>query len=154
MRSSALLLVAFAIAAPLPLAAQEGADSDRAVVKAIVEAVGAGMEAGDFASLDTLFSDSRGVHIIEGAGVNHGWAEYRDDHLAPELENFENFSYRWFGVEPVVDGNASWASFRYELAADTKSGHVETEGRGTIILQRRADRWQVVHLHTSGRRKR
>ena len=27
-----------------------------------------------------------GIHIIEGAGVNHGWADYRDHHLGPELE--------------------------------------------------------------------
>jgi ketosteroid isomerase-like protein len=136
-----------------PLAAQEGEDPDRDAVRNVIETVAAGMQAGDFASLDTLFTDSRGLHIIEGAGVNHGWADYRDNHLAPELEAFENFSYRWFAIEPVVDGDASWAAFRYELAADTQGGHVEIEGRGTLVLQRRDGQWKVVHMHTSGRRK-
>mgnify|MGYP002623342787 FL=1 len=126
---------------------------DAAEVGAVVEAVGTGLEAGDFAAHDTLLAAGPGVHIIEGAGVNHGWSDYRDHHLAPELEVFEDFSYRWFSIEPVVEGDAAWAAFRYELAADTPDGHVEVEGRGTIVLQRRDSRWRVVHLHTSGRRR-
>lgn len=151
MRPYRIVCVVCALATAPPVTAQ---DSGRAEVIAVVEAVGVGMEAGDWASLDTLFSDSRGLHIIEGSGVNHGRADYRDNHLAPELEAFENFSYRWFSIEPTLDGNAAWASFRYELSADTGSGHIEIEGRGTIVLQRREDRWRVAHLHTSGRRKR
>ena len=130
--------------------AQDTATSDE--VRHVIEAVNLAMEAGDWATLDTLFSSGRGLHIIEGAGVNHGWADYRDNHLAPELESFEDFSYRWFAIEPVVDGDASWAAFRYELSANTSAGAVNVEGRGTIVLQRRDGRWRVVHLHTSGRR--
>ena len=31
--------------------------------------------------------------------------------------------------------------------------HVEAEGRGTAVLEKRGNRWLVVQLHTSGRRK-
>ena len=58
-------------------------------------------------SLDTLFSASRGVHIIEGAGVDHGWASYRDGHLKPELESFGDFSYRYYSIEPQIRGDAA-----------------------------------------------
>ena len=149
-RVSYLLGLTIALAHPL-----HGQETDRPAsdeVRTVIEAVNLGMQAGDWASLDTLFSESRGLHIIEGAGVNHGWADYRDSHLAPDLESFENFSYRWFAIEPVVDGDASWAAFRYELSANTSSGPLEVEGRGTIVLQRREGRWRVVHLHTSGGR--
>jgi ketosteroid isomerase-like protein len=47
----------------------------------------------------------------------------------------------------------AWTPFRYELSADTPQGHVELEGRGTAVLEKRAGRWVIVHLHTSGRRK-
>lgn len=147
-RRSTALLFALTLALAANTSGQDSADE----VRSVIEAVNRGMEAGDWASLDTLFSPGRGLHIIEGAGVNHGWEDYRDNHLAPELESFERFSYRWFAIEPVVDGDASWAAFRYELSADTSSGAVSTEGRGTIVLQRREGRWHVVHLHTSGRR--
>ncbi len=154
MRPSRCIVMLLSLALAAPLASQESStDPAREAVSAVVEAVGAGMEAGDWTSLDTLFSASRGVHIIEGAGVDHGWAAYRDGHLKPELESFEDFSYRYYSIEPQVRGDAAWASFRYELSAGTQRGQVEVEGRGTGVLERMDGRWQVVHLHTSGRRK-
>jgi SnoaL-like protein len=149
---TALAAALFVGVTTTPAGAQE--DPTVSQVKAVVEAVAVGMETGDFASLDTLFSADPGLHIIEGAGVNHGWADYRDDHLKPELESFENFSYRWYAIEPTVSGDAAWSPFRYDLSAETERGTVEIEGRGTIVLQRLDGRWQVVQLHTSGRPKR
>jgi len=112
------------------------------------------MQAKDFAGIDTLFAPGEGVHIIEGAGVNHGWADYRDHHLAPELKDAEGFEIRYFAVEPQVRGDVSWTSFRYELAMEMSGNQMEIEGRGTAVLERREGRWMIVHLHTSGRRKR
>ena len=126
-------------------------DSAVAEVRAVIASVGAGMEAGDFDALDQLFVSDRGLHIIEGAGVNHGWADYRDNHLKPELEGFRNFSYQWHSIEPRVHGETAFAAFRYDLSAETERGAIEMEGRGSIVLERRDGRWMVVHLHTSGR---
>ncbi len=122
-------------------------------VRDVVEALAQKVQEGDLDALDTLYAEGRGVHIIEGSGVNHGWADYRLHHLEPELAGFRNFEYRYYGVEPVVRGDVSWASFRYELSTDTPGGHVEVVGRGTAVLERMDGRWRVVHLHTSGRRK-
>jgi len=63
------------------------------------------------------------------------------------------FTYRFVAVEPHVRGDMAWAAFRYELTMDATEGRTEIEGRGTAVLERRANRWQVVQLHTSGRRK-
>ncbi len=93
------------------------------------------------------------VEIIEGSGVNHGWTDYRNNHLKPELAEMQHLRFRFFDIAPQVRGTVAWAPFRYELATDTPQGHVEVEGRGTAILERRDGRWLVVHLHTSGRRK-
>ena len=65
----------------------------------------------------------------------------------------ENFRYRYYGVEPQVRGNVAWASFRYEVSADLPERHVAAEGRGTAVLEKRGERWVVVHQHTAGRRK-
>jgi hypothetical protein len=107
----------------------------------------------DVAGMDTLVAHDTWVRIIEGAGVNEGWADYRDHHLVPELAEFENFRYRYFAIEPQVRGTVAWAPFQYDLAADTPRGHVAVEGRGTAVLEYRNGRWVIVHLHTSGRRK-
>ena len=150
-RCAALIVLAAGVGMPTLALAQA---DDEAAVRAVVEALATYSQASDWAGLDSLYAPGRGVHIIEGAGVNHGWADYRDNHLKPELENFENFTYRYYNVEPQVRGDVAWASFRYDLAVDTPRGHVEMEGRGTTVLERRDGRWLVVHLHTSGRPKR
>ncbi len=143
--------LALALAAPVALDAQE---TDEETIRSLIESIAAKAQSGDLDALDDVYAEGPGVHIIEGAGVNHGWADYRDHHLKPELESFENFSYRYHSVEPVVRGDVSWASFQYELSVDTERGHMEMEGRGTAVLERIEGSWRVVHLHTSGRPKR
>ncbi len=144
------LAVSTWLALPAAASAQE---ADQDAVRTLLENVASWMEAGDFAALDEVYAPGKGVHIVEGAGVNHGWEEYRDDHLKPELEGFQNFSYRYFDVEAQVRGDVAWAGFRYELSVDTERGHIEMEGRGTAVLERMDGSWRIVRTHTSGRRK-
>lgn len=148
---SASLSVLLLAVAPSQAKAQDHSPAQHEVVL-LLERVASLMQAGDLTALDEVYAPGRGVHIIEGAGVNHGWAEYRDHHLAPELAAFENFSYRWFAIEPVVSGDMAFAAFQYELDADTPDGHVATRGRGTVVLRRMEGAWKIVHSHTSGRR--
>lgn len=143
------------VAAPGSVTAQDigGDEAAAQSVRATMMSLAASYVDGDLEAAGRLFADGPGVHIIEGAGVNHGWADYRDHHLAPELESFENFAYTFSAVEPVVVGEVSYVAFRYELSADTESGQVATEGRGTAVLRRMDGAWKIVHLHTSGRRR-
>ena len=155
-RSAAALPFALAVAlmpvASLPVAAQSE-DTDIQAVRTVLESLATYAQAGNLDAMGSLYAPGRGVHIIEGAGVNHGWEDYRDHHLAPELASFENFEYRYFSIEPVVRGDVAYSAFRYELKADTPSGHIEVEGRGTAVLERIDGSWKVVHIHTSGRRR-
>lgn len=139
-----------AVATAAPAAAQS---PDAVAVRRVVEAFAEYSQAKNLAAIDTLFAPDPWVRIIEGAGANHGWADYRDHHLAPELAEFENFRYRYFAIEPQVRGAIAFTPFQYELSVDTPRGHVEVEGRGTAVLEKRDGRWVIVHLHTSGRRK-
>ena len=104
-RSAAALPFALAVAlmpvASLPVAAQSE-DTDIQAVRTVLESLATYAQAGNLDAMGSLYAPGRGVHIIEGAGVNHGWEDYRDHHLAPELASFENFEYRYFSIEPVV----------------------------------------------------
>jgi ketosteroid isomerase-like protein len=142
------------VGATLALATPALAQShDEHLVTGVIEALAAHSQAKNIAGLDTLYAPVAWVRIVEGAGVNRGWADYRDHHLAPELRDFTNFRYRYYDIEPQVRGAVAWAAFRYELIADTPQGHVEIDGRGTAVLEKRGGRWLVVHTHTSGRRR-
>jgi len=148
-RLTPVLAILFFIIAPSVNAQSD----DVSRIRTLIESAAQSMQEGDFAALDNLYSSARGVHIIEGAGVNHGWVDYRDNHLKPELEAFQNFEYRYFAIEPQVNGDIAYAAFRYELSADTANNHIEIEGRGTMVLERMGTQWKIVHSHTSGRSK-
>jgi len=153
MRTPAAAWVMVMLAASGTTRSAAGQAAEAEAVAAVVTTFGAYTQDKNLAAMDTLFAPDGWVHIIEGAGVNHGWVDYRDHHIGPELAEFENFRYRFFAVEPQVRGAVAWTPFRYELGADTPRGHVEMEGRGTAVLEKRDGRWVIVHLHTSGRRK-
>ena len=72
-----------AIAVP-PMVQAQTADAE--AIRQVIEAVAAYSQANNVHAIDTLFAPEPGIHIIEGAGVNHGWADYRDNHLQAELE--------------------------------------------------------------------
>jgi len=142
-----LVLAAWLLCPPVAAAQHD----DATAVRRMLEAVAAQTRAKDLAGLDTLHAHDAWVRIIEGAGVNNGWVDYRDNHLTPELAELGNL--RYFDVEPQVRGDVAWAAFRYELTVTTPQGRVEVEGRGTAILEKRGERWLIVHVHTSGRRR-
>jgi ketosteroid isomerase-like protein len=143
------LIVAATIAGASPLHAQRAPNPERAAVVRIIEAVAELIQAGNLSAVDTLYAP-RGVHIIEGIRVSHGWAEHRDSVLKPDIEHLHELHYRYYGVEAQVRESVAWASFRYELSGHAASGPVATEGRGTAVLEKQEGKWVIVHMHTAG----
>jgi ketosteroid isomerase-like protein len=126
---------------------------EAAAVTQLIQALFAAAERGDLTALDSIYAGDS-LLVIEGAGINRGWTDYRDHHLAPELKEFQNFRYRPFEIESRVSGNMAWATFRYALSADRPSGKVDVVGRGTAILERQGNRWVVRLTSTASRPRR
>ena len=163
-RRIALLGAAAALVATLaglatPVGAQPArpsvapAASEAARVTATVRALFAASERNDMVALDSLYAGDS-LTIFEGAGVNRGWADYRDHHLGPELKEMKNLQYQPADLEVHVDGGTAWVLFRYALKADMNGRAADVFGRGTAILERRGTRWVVRHMQTGGRARR
>ncbi|MBL0889468.1 MAG: nuclear transport factor 2 family protein [Gemmatimonadaceae bacterium] len=135
-----------------PTASPQATPEVAAVTQAI-RALFAAAEKGDLAALDSMYAGDSLI-VMEGAGINRGWTDYRDHHLAPELKEFRNFRYRPFEIEARVSGTMAWANFRYALMADLPDRKVDAVGRGTAILERRGNRWIVRLTHTASRARR
>ncbi len=127
-----------------------GGASDEEAIVSTIEAVFSATERADFASLDALYAGAD-LTIIEGAGINRGWTEYRDHHLKPELESFQSLVYRAYEIEPHVEGELAWAIYRYELKVDLEEREIDNLGRGTAILEKRNGHWVVRHMQTASR---
>lgn len=120
-------------------------------VIAVIEAVFSATEARDYAALDTLYA--RDATIVEGAGIDRGWASYRDQHLKPELAEFEDLTYRPRNIEPHVGETYAWALFEYDLKLTVENRRVDRGGRGMVILERRGGGWVVRHMQTATRKQ-
>ena len=156
------LLAALLLISPAAVAAQHdhatpastpAASPDQAKVRATLEALFRAVETGDMAALDTLYAGDS-LTVVEGAGINRGWADYRDHHLAPELREMSGFQYRPAEIEAHVGGDLAWALFRYTIRGRAGERDLDLVGRGTAILERRGSRWVVRHTQTSSRPRR
>ncbi len=131
--------------------------SDSTDAIAALRAVFAAAERGDLLALDSLYAGDS-LTVVEGAGINRGWADYRDHHLGPEVKVMKNFQYRPADIEMHVVATTAWATFRYTLKADMNGRSIDNVGRGTAILVRRgtdaSSRWVVRHIQTSSRARR
>jgi ketosteroid isomerase-like protein len=139
--------------AQAPQAPRTSDDGEAKQVAATLLAVFAAAERNDMKALDSLYAGDS-LTVFEGAGVNRGWTDYRDHHLAPELLEMKNFQYRPADLEVHVDGRTAWVLFRYTLKAEVNGRMSDAVGRGTAILERRGPRWVVRHTQTSSRARR
>jgi hypothetical protein len=80
---AAALVVSFVPAA--------GAQDETEAIKAWLKGYDAAFAAKDLEKLATFYHAD--VTIFEGGGVNRGWADYRDNHLGPELRAFEGLQW-------------------------------------------------------------
>ena len=126
---------------------------DAAAAAATLRAVFAAAERGDLAALDTLYAGDS-LTVVEGTGINRGWPDYRDRHLAPELKEMKNFRYRPFELEARASDDVAWVTFRYALGGEVGGRTIDNIGRGTAILERRGGRWVVRHTQTTSRARR
>ena len=112
-----------------------------------------GFERNDLAALNKVWAQDESVTVFESGYANYGWADYRDNHLKPEMAEMKNVKYTLIDIKPHITGSTAWATFKYAISADVKERHVEGVGLGTAVLEKRDGRWQIVHWHTSSSRR-
>ena len=134
-------------------AAQAGGD-DAASVEAWLKGYDAAFLSKDLSKIAAYYHPD--VTIYEGAGINNGWADYRDRHLGPELKAFENLEFAHSDTKVTVlpGGESAYAVSRYTIKAKMGDRMLDNEGLETLLLLKTADGWKIRHSHTSGRARR
>lgn len=130
-----------------------GVASDEDDVRQTLMQSAAGFEKGDMALLNRVWANDESVTVFESGHANYGWADYRDNHLGPEMKEMKNTKYTLSDVKVKVAGMTAWATFKYSISADVGTRHVDGSGLGTAILEKRDGRWQIVHWHSSAPRR-
>jgi len=125
-----------------------GLDAPTQVLLAWAQAIGDK----DIAAMGKLVMDkANDFTVFEGSGVNTGWADYRDNHLAPEFANPDLVfqTYAFDNISTSQDGDLAYSIFSIKMVYTYKGEKKSRTGRGTAVMVRDGDTWKLVHLHTS-----
>ena len=107
----------------------------------------------DMPTLDKIWANDEAVTVFENGSANYGWADYRNNHLGPEMKEITNTKYSSSDVKVKIAGKMAWATFKYNISGDSAGRHFDSGGLGTAILEKRGGRWVIVHWHSSAPRR-
>lgn len=142
--------VIFGLSALITVSAQT---SDEKAVAAVLRQNAAGFARNDLASLEKIWANSENVIVFEGGHANYGWADYRDNHLAPEMQEMKNTKYEYSDIKAKVSGNMAYATMKYMISGDIGARHVDGAGLATAVLEKIGGNWRIVHWHSSAPRR-
>lgn len=131
------------------------AQDDTAAVIRWLGTYDAAFNAKDLEKLATFYHPD--VTVYEGAGINNGWADYRDRHLGPELKAFQSLQFAHADTKVTVHpgGQSADATSRYTLKAKMGERDIDSEGLATYVLIKGPEgTWQIRHAHASSRARR
>lgn len=142
-------VAAAALAASAGVTAAQTHDAD---VLAFFKAYDAAFNAKDLTKLATLYHPD--VTIFEGGGINRGWADYRDNHLGPELKAFQDLQWAHSNIIVHTLGPAAaYVTADYSIKYKTTERAVDSGGIATHVLVKDGGQWKIRHSHTAARRR-
>jgi len=120
-------------------------------VKEFFKAYDAAFNSKDLAKVANFYHPD--VTIFEGAGINRGWVDYRDNHLGPELRTFQDLQFAHSNIVVHALGESSaYVTADYSIKYKTGERNVDGGGIATHILVREQGTWKIRHSHTASRR--
>ncbi|MBA3269377.1 MAG: nuclear transport factor 2 family protein [Acidobacteria bacterium] len=141
------LLLAALVAIPV----SSGAQTNEQTIDEWLKGYDVAFLAKDLDKLGTYYHPD--VTVYEGAGVNNGWADYRDHHLGPELKAFENLEFGHTNRRVQMLGDrVALVTSEYFIKAKMNTRMLDSVGRETLVLEKQADgNWKIRHSHTGSR---
>ena len=135
-------IACFLIAASTPVAP----------VAAVVEAYQAAMEARSVEKLALVFDPD--LIVLEATHKNVGWADYRDNHIGPEMREWSGFKVLESRItDSVVDGGLAFVVVESQYRIATPKAHpVTIAAAETLVLKLSGGRWRIRHHHNSGKK--
>ena len=112
----------------------------------------AAFNAKDLTKLATLYHPD--VTIFEGAGINRGWVDYRDNHLGPELKSFQELQWAHSNIVVHTLGPAAaYVTADYTIKYKSGERAVDSGGIATHVLVKDGGQWKIRPSHTAARRR-
>lgn len=123
-----------------------GADND--VIDYRIAEMLAGWQMGDTSIMHGVYADD--VSVVSGAYEPPiiGWTNF--------LATYQKLRARITSAQKerkntytVVRGNLAWSSYQWEFHGEVDGAPAAWRGQTTLVLEKRAGKWMIVHDHTS-----
>jgi ketosteroid isomerase-like protein len=113
----------------------------------ISELLGA-WQVGDIEKLHSHYADD--VSIVNGSWAPPivGWTAYLASYQSQRART-QQVRLDRLNTLVRVDGNFAWASYQWDFSGVVDGSPITAAGQTTLILEKRGDKWIVVHNHTS-----
>jgi ketosteroid isomerase-like protein len=90
--------------------------------------------------------------ILEGIHTNTGWADYRDNHIGPEMKEWKEFKVADPKVlEVAVAGDFAYVVEQTSITIVMADNTVVIDAAETFVLRKGPEGWKIKHLHYSGK---
>ncbi len=127
--------------------------SEEKAVAEVLRQNAAAFAKNDMATLEKIWANAESVTVFESGHANYGWADYRDNHLVPEMKEMKNTKYEYSDIKAKVSGNLAYATMKYTISGDIGTRHVDGAGLATAVLEKMNGKWKIVHWHSSAPRR-
>ncbi|MFC4820990.1 YybH family protein [Dokdonella ginsengisoli] len=154
--------LAAALAMPLAATAHEEAKSAGLVASAVsaqaqpavavVERFSAALQAGDLETAGSLLAED--VLILESGGAERSRAEYLGGHAGHDAEFLKQVHVQVLRRTAKAAGDFAWVGTESQMHGRKDGKSTTVLSTETMLLQRGADGWRIVHVHWSSRSKR
>src|SRR5277367_101854 len=105
-------------------------------------------QVGDIEKLHSHYAED--VSVVNGiwAPPVVGWTNYLASY---QMQRARTQQVRLDRLNTLIriDGNFAWASYQWDFSGVVDGTPATAEGQTTLILEKRADQWIIVHNHTS-----
>jgi ketosteroid isomerase-like protein len=119
---------------------------------AVVERFSAALKAGDFDTVRTLLDEK--VVILESGGAERSREEYLGHHAISDAAFLGGATVSDVKRGGAVRGDLAWVASESRIQSG-QGGEAKTLlSTETMVLERGADGWRIVHIHWSSRPKR
>lgn len=135
------------------VAATDGfaASPEEAAVRKVLADYREAMEARSVSKLAAVVSDD--LLVLESTHKNGNWADYRDNHIGPEMAEWSEFRVAGLVLSKLeVSGDLAYAVQEATYTIVDAKGPVVMLGAETVVLGKEPKGWKIRHLHLSGKR--
>src|SRR5258705_1112457 len=139
------IVIAIALVSTLAVKLSEAAHDPAEHVREVLVQSTTAFERADMAALEKTWANDASVTVFESGHANYGWADYRDNHLGPEMKGMKNTKYTLSDIKIKVSGDTAWATFKYTISAEVGARHVDGAGLGTAVTSKSREEWKKLH---------